>query len=204
MSLSPELRTRLESIISGDRVVLFMKGDRRQPMCGFSAQTAGILDQLVAEYTTVNVLDDNDIREGIKAFSNWPTIPQLYVDSEFLGGCDLVNEAFHNGELFEALGMDVPTASTPVVTATDDALRMIGQAVSAQPAGMAVFLSIDADWNHRLNLQQPTGKEITAQVGDVILHMDPLTAQRANGLSIELQETPQGTSFRMSNPNQVA
>jgi monothiol glutaredoxin len=173
-------------------------------MCGFSAQTAGILDQLVAEYTTVNVLDDNDIREGIKAFSNWPTIPQLYVDSEFLGGCDLVNEAFHNGELFEALGMDVPTASTPVVTATDDALRMIGQAVSAQPAGMAVFLSIDADWNHRLNLQQPTGKEITAQVGDVILHMDPLTAQRANGLSIELQETPQGTSFRMSNPNQVA
>ena len=204
MSLSPEIRTRIEEIIASDRVVLFMKGDRRQPQCGFSAQTAGILDQLVPNYTTINVLADNDIREGIKQFSNWPTIPQLYINGEFLGGCDLVNEAFQNGELFEELGMEVPKASSPNVSVSDDALRLIQQAVSAQPPGMAVFLSIDADWQHRLNLQQPTGKEITAHAGDVILHMDPLTAQRAEGLQIDLEETPQGTGFRMTNPNQPA
>ena len=86
MELNQPLQSRIESLVESDRVVLFMKGTRMQPMCGFSAATIGILDSLVPEYTTFNVLEDQGIREGVKAFSDWPTIPQLYIDKEFVGG----------------------------------------------------------------------------------------------------------------------
>lgn len=85
--------------IAANDVVLFMKGTSRFPQCGFSAQVAQILNHLGVEYKDVNVLEDMSIREGIKTFSNWPTIPQLYVKGEFIGGCDIVREMFQQGEL---------------------------------------------------------------------------------------------------------
>jgi monothiol glutaredoxin len=103
MSLSEETRNRISSIIASGEVVLFMKGDRSFPQCGFSAQVVQILDHLVPQYTTVDVLSDPEIRQGIKEFSSWPTIPQLYVRGEFLGGCDIVTEMFQSGELKAAL-----------------------------------------------------------------------------------------------------
>ena len=108
MQLNPPLKSRIESLIESDRIVLFMKGTRMQPMCGFSAATIGILDSLMSKYTTFNVLEDQGIREGIKAFSEWPTIPQLYIDKEFVGGCDIVKQMFNNGELHEMLGRGCP------------------------------------------------------------------------------------------------
>jgi len=83
--------------IAANDVVLFMKGTSRFPQCGFSAQVAQILNHLGVEYKDVNVLEDMSIREGIKTFSNWPTIPQLYVKGEFIGGCDIVREMFQQG-----------------------------------------------------------------------------------------------------------
>jgi monothiol glutaredoxin len=80
-----------------------MKGNRLQPQCGFSARVVQILDSLLPEYTTVDVLRTPEIREGIKEFSAWPTIPQLYVDGEFLGGCDIVTELYTSGELQQKL-----------------------------------------------------------------------------------------------------
>ena len=80
MSLTPELRQKIESLIASDDVVLFMKGSRSFPQCGFSASVVNILNTLVPKYTTVNVLSDPEIRQGIKDFSDWPTIPQLYID----------------------------------------------------------------------------------------------------------------------------
>jgi monothiol glutaredoxin len=80
-------------------VVLFMKGTAEQPMCGFSSTVVRILDHLGVAYTDVNVLADEAIRQGIKDFADWPTIPQLYVKGEFVGGCDIVREMFQNGEL---------------------------------------------------------------------------------------------------------
>jgi monothiol glutaredoxin len=80
-------------------VVLFMKGVPEQPQCGFSAQVVQILDHLGADFVGVNVLQNDQLREGIKAFSDWPTIPQLYVKGEFVGGCDIVREMFQAGEL---------------------------------------------------------------------------------------------------------
>ncbi len=103
MDLDESTRQRIADIIASDRVVLFMKGDRHAPQCGFSATVIQILEELVPEYATVDVLSDPEIRNGIKEFSNWPTIPQLYVSGEFLGGCDIVREMYTNGELRDAL-----------------------------------------------------------------------------------------------------
>ena len=89
--------------IANNDVVLFMKGTKTMPQCGFSMQVAQILNHLGVDYQDINVLDDMGVREGVKAFSNWPTIPQLYVKGEFVGGCDIVREMFQAGELQDML-----------------------------------------------------------------------------------------------------
>ncbi|MGA9442003.1 MAG: Grx4 family monothiol glutaredoxin [Methyloceanibacter sp.] len=89
--------------IASNNIVLFMKGTKSAPQCGFSMQVAQILNHLGVEYEDINVLDDMGVRDGIKAFSNWPTIPQLYVKGEFVGGCDIVREMFQAGELQDML-----------------------------------------------------------------------------------------------------
>lgn len=103
MSSDDPTRQRIQTIVDSDSVVLFMKGERRSPQCGFSAQLVQILDSLVPEYTTHDVLSDPEVRQGIKEFSDWPTIPQLYVRGEFLGGCDIVTEMYRSGDLKTAL-----------------------------------------------------------------------------------------------------
>lgn len=90
---------RIKSDIDANDIVLFMKGTPGMPQCGFSATVVQILEHVGAKYKGVNVLADAEIRQGIKDFSNWPTIPQLYVKGEFVGGCDIVREMFESGEL---------------------------------------------------------------------------------------------------------
>ena len=90
---------RIQAEISGSPVVLYMKGTPVFPQCGFSARVVQILSHMGVPFRGVNVLEDMEIREGIKSFSNWPTIPQLYVKGEFVGGCDIVTEMFQSGEL---------------------------------------------------------------------------------------------------------
>jgi monothiol glutaredoxin len=89
--------------VAGNDVVLFMKGTKSMPQCGFSMQVAQILNHLGVEFKDINVLEDMSVRDGIKTYSNWPTIPQLYVKGEFVGGCDIVREMFQAGELQELL-----------------------------------------------------------------------------------------------------
>ena len=89
----------IKSAVEGNDVMLFMKGTPQFPQCGFSSQVVQILNYLEVPYHTVNVLESDEMRNGIKAFSNWPTIPQLYVKGEFMGGCDIVREMFQSGEL---------------------------------------------------------------------------------------------------------
>jgi monothiol glutaredoxin len=102
--------------VEGNDVVVFMKGTPQFPMCGFSGQVVQILDHLGVAYKGLNVLESNDLRDGIKSYSNWPTIPQLYVKGEFVGGCDIIREMFQAGELqdlFKTKGVQVrETAAT--------------------------------------------------------------------------------------------
>jgi len=93
------IQDRIKAQVTENDVVLYMKGTPQFPMCGFSGQVVQILDHVGVPYIGVNVLEDADLRQGIKDFANWPTIPQLYVKGEFIGGCDIVREMFQSGEL---------------------------------------------------------------------------------------------------------
>ncbi len=91
---------RIEADINSNDIVLYMKGSKKLPQCGFSATIAAIFERLgIADYKDINVLADQEVREGIKTYANWPTIPQLYIKGEFIGGCDIVRDMFESGEL---------------------------------------------------------------------------------------------------------
>ena len=100
------LRDRIQGIIDSNEVVLFMKGTKHFPQCGFSATVVEVLRRSGSDFQDVNVLEDPAIRQGIKEFANWPTIPQLYVRGQFIGGCDIVREMYGNGELDALLSPD--------------------------------------------------------------------------------------------------
>lgn len=93
------MKEKIESLIKSNDVFLFMKGDKEQPMCRFSATVVSILNQLETDFETFNVLEDMEMREAVKQYANWPTYPQLYVKGEFVGGCDIIVEMFDKGEL---------------------------------------------------------------------------------------------------------
>jgi monothiol glutaredoxin len=101
-----DANTRIAEIVNGSDIVLFMKGTALFPQCGFSSRAVAILDHLGAEYQTVDVLQDPEVRQGIKEYSDWPTIPQLYVKGEFVGGSDIMMEMFESGELKQLIGAD--------------------------------------------------------------------------------------------------
>ena len=98
-----DVSENIKNEIKNNEIVLFMKGTPAFPMCGFSAATVQILTNLGVKFNSINVLDSDDMREGIKKFSNWPTIPQLYIKEEFVGGCDIIKEMYDSGELLELL-----------------------------------------------------------------------------------------------------
>ena len=115
------LRDAIEDAIGSNDVILFMKGTPEQPMCGFSARTAGALQALEVPFAAVDILPDPRIRQELSALSNWPTIPQLFVRGELVGGCDIVMEMYESGELAELLGAEPEQAPAPTVDAAQAA-----------------------------------------------------------------------------------
>ena len=103
--MKEEVKKKIEDLIDKNQVCLFMKGTPDVPQCGFSLAVSNILKHLKVNFTGINVLDDGEIREGIKEYSDWPTIPQLYVKKKFIGGCDIVKEMFEKGELQKTLNI---------------------------------------------------------------------------------------------------
>mgnify|MGYP000682835842 CR=1 FL=1 len=101
--MNENTKSEIELEISKNDIVLFMKGTPVFPQCGFSAATVGILNHLGVKFSSINVLEDDDIRQGIKEYADWPTIPQLYVKGEFVGGCDIVREMYESGELTDLI-----------------------------------------------------------------------------------------------------
>jgi monothiol glutaredoxin len=199
MQLEPVLRSRIEGLVASERVVVFMKGVRGAPQCGFSATVCRILDGLVPEYATVNVLADPALREGIKQYSQWPTIPQLYVGGEFVGGCDIIQEMLADGSLYETLGVAKPEVLVPTLTITDmaaDSLRKL-----SSRSGGPLHLTIDAQFQHGLYFGPSEPGALALTVNGVALELDPLSAPRANGLTLDAELRAEGPAFRIDNPN---
>jgi monothiol glutaredoxin len=111
---SDQIRDAIAQAIAENPVILFMKGTPEQPMCGFSARTVAALQALNAPFAAVDILPDPRIRQELSALSQWPTIPQLFVNGELVGGCDIVTEMYESGELAETLGVDQPAPAEPV------------------------------------------------------------------------------------------
>ena len=128
---SNQIRDAIAQAIGDNPVILFMKGTPEQPMCGFSARTVAALQALNAPFAAVDILPDPRIRQELSALSQWPTIPQLFVNGELVGGCDIVTEMYESGELAETLGVDQPAAAEPVEE----------PAVGARPMGIENRLS---------------------------------------------------------------
>jgi len=200
MSLDDNTRDRIQALINDNDVMLFMKGHRQEPQCGFSARVVQMLDQFVSDYTTFDVLSDGGVREGIKEFSSWPTIPQLYVRGEFIGGCDIITELFESGELAGSFGIDLSEVSAPQIELTDAAAESILEALRTAPADHALHLGVDARHQASLFLAVPGPGVLRVEVNGVALHFDPLSAQRAQGASIDLTRTDRGVGFQVHLP----
>ena len=199
MSDTQPVRQRIETMLASNRVVLFMKGTRDAPNCGFSAATAGALDGLLDDYFTVDVLADEGIRQGIKEFGNWPTIPQLYVDGELIGGADIVQGMAASGELHKLLGLAEPDRTPPEITISDEAATQIRQALS-DSEGMGLFLAIDGRFQPQFQLREIQGSEIRVNANGIDVLFDPASAQRAKGAHIGWSETAQGEGLSIDLP----
>lgn len=199
--LSQELRAKIDSLLASAPIVLFMKGNRHAPQCGFSARVVDILDEVVEEYRTIDVLGDPELREGIKVYSSWPTIPQLYVAGGFVGGADIVGEMHRAGELSAALGVSGPIrVEPPEIMVTDAAMEAFLRYADGDPKP-SVRLEIGRGFDAELDLSVPRPGELIVDLGRLTIAMDRASAQRANGLTIDFVDGPSATGFKIDNPN---
>ena len=199
MTLNDSTREKIENLIQQNRVVLFMKGTPKAPQCGFSSKTVGLLDSILDNYESVDVLEDQEIREGIKVFGDWPTIPQLYIDGQLVGGCDIVTAMFNNCELHEMLGVEAPDRTPPEVTITDAAAEKILEAMEGHE-GIGLHFAVDAGWQSQFNLAPAEGHEIKIETNGITMLFDLASAQRAQGVVIDWVETMQGAGLTIHLP----
>ncbi|MEE7547302.1 Grx4 family monothiol glutaredoxin, partial [Xanthomonas sp. Kuri4-1] len=200
MSLDPALRSRIESLLQSNRVVLFMKGQPGMPQCGFSAKAVGVLDGLGVDYAHVNVLADQEIREGIKAYGDWPTIPQLYIDGELVGGSDILVQMADSGELSSLLGLEAPDRTPPRITITPAAVEMLKGALADAP-GATLSLSIDASFQPDFQLAPTDPGAIAAESNGLRVQFDLASARRADGITIDWVDDLRGRGLAIDNPN---
>lgn len=199
MSLSDSTREKIETLVQGNRVVLFMKGTPKSPMCGFSSKTVGLLDSILDNYESVDVLEDQEIRDGIKVYGDWPTIPQLYIGGELVGGCDIITAMFNNCELHDMLGVERPDRTPPEVTITDAAAEKILEAMAGHE-GIGLHFAVDASWQSQFNVAPAEGHEIKVEANGITMFFDLASAQRANGAVIDWVETMQGEGLTINLP----
>ncbi|MCA1714753.1 MAG: Grx4 family monothiol glutaredoxin, partial [Gammaproteobacteria bacterium] len=201
MPLDPTLRTRIETLLGAHRVVLFMKGEPRAPQCGFSAKAIAALDATGVDYVHVDVLADPEIREGIKAYGEWPTIPQLYIGGELVGGSDIIEQLANSGELHAALGLPPPDRTPPRIAILPDALAMLRETLANAGEGYALKIEIDPHYDARLQLAPADAQAIATEVDGIRAQFDPASARRAEGLRIDWVDDERGRGLVIDNPN---
>jgi monothiol glutaredoxin len=204
MALDPQIKKKIDSLVQSDTVVLFMKGTRSFPQCGFSASVVNILNTLVPKYTTVNILSDVDVRTGMKEYSDWPTFPQLFIKGEFVGGADIVRQMHEAGELEQKLGDLVAPAKPPTLTVTPKAASELAEAVKEGSPGDVIHLTITPTWEHQLDIGAKEAGHVTIESNGVTVQLDRASAQRASGVVIDYLESADGAGFKIDNPNRPA
>jgi monothiol glutaredoxin len=211
----PNVDETIRTLVTKNRVVLFMKGTKSTPQCGFSAQVVDILNRLATDYETVNVLADQEVREAIKRYSDWPTIPQLYIDGKFVGGCDIVREMHASGELATTLGLTGganaasqstrpsirPSARPPsvMISLTPRAVTAIDAAREAPGEDLRVVVT--PSFEYELYFDAGRIDDVLIAPSGVRLRLDPDSASRADGLRIDFVDTGAGGGFKIDNPN---
>ena len=201
MSLDPVLRSRIDTLLADNRIVLFMKGHPQAPQCGFSAKAAGALNALGVAYAHVDVLADPEIREGIKAYGEWPTIPQLYIGGELVGGSDIIEQMANSGELHGALGLPPPDRTPPHIDIRPGAVAMLRNAITDAGGDVVVSMDIDPQFRTRLHLAQPDANAITVEVDGIRVQFDLAGAHRADGMVIDWADDARGRGLVIENPN---
>ena len=201
MSLVPALRERIDTLLSSNRIVLFMKGEPRAPQCGFSAKAIGALGALGVDYAHVNVLTDPAIRDGIKQYGNWPTIPQLYIGGELVGGSDIIEQMANSGELYTVLGLPAPDRSPPAITITPAAAQMLREALANAGDGFVLQVEVDAHFDAKLNLAPLDANAIAVETQGLRAQFDLTSARRAQGLTIDWADDERGRGLVIDNPN---
>lgn len=200
--VSDTVKGQLDELIKKNRVLLFMKGNKHFPQCGFSAQVIQILKETGAKFETVNVLQDPAIREGIKEYSSWPTIPQLYVDGEFIGGCDIVKEMYASGDLQKKLGIEETPVTPPKITLDAGAAKAFSEA--DEKNGDVLRLEIGAQFQYDLHFGPKKPGDIEIVANGITICFDRASAKKADGMTIAWVETADGGAFRIENPNEPA
>ena len=203
MAISSDTRSQIETLLRQHTVVLFMKGNKQQPRCGFSAKVVEILDGHGVDFRDVDVLSDAALREGIKEFSSWPTIPQLFFQGSLIGGSDIVRQLDESGELLSALGIDPSEIvhTPPSISISAEAAAAIKEAgkeaepgqhlrMVLQRGGQAIDLYFDA----------PRGNDLRVEQHGITVLFDRASARLANGIAIGFVDGPNG-GFRIDNPN---
>ena len=201
MALDPQIKDKIDQLLSSDSVVLFMKGTRSFPQCGFSASVVNILNTLIPKYATVNVLSDPDVRGGMKEYSDWPTFPQLFIKGEFVGGADIVRQMFETGELEKKLGNLVVAAKVPALTVTPRAAQELAAALKEGAPGDVIHLTITPSWEHQLDMGPKEPTHVTIEQAGLTLQLDRASAARAAGVSVDFVEDQGGAGFKIENPN---
>lgn len=198
--MDPKVREQIETAVKNNEVLLFMKGTRQAPSCGFSARSVEILDSLMGSYSTVDVLSHPEVREGIKEFSSWPTIPQLYVRGEFVGGADILAQMYESGDLHKALGLAAVDADPPQMSITERAAEAFKGFLGESDE--VVLLEINREFETALSVGPRPENALVSQSNGITFAFDRLSATRAEGLSIDFIDTPEGAAFKINNPNE--
>ncbi|MFO0723647.1 MAG: Grx4 family monothiol glutaredoxin [Myxococcota bacterium] len=202
MVLTPALRQELDALVKSADIVLFMKGTPEQPMCGFSASVVAALDEVLAEYRTINVLERTDIREGIKEYSSWPTIPQLYLRGELIGGADIVKQMVIKGELARVLGVHPREVRRPVLIVTKAAEAQMKAALLQADEGTTLRFSVDRGFQYELSADPTRPDDFVYPFDGFSIVIDRASAPRASNVSIDWAVRGKDAGFKITNPNE--
>ena len=190
--------------VKSNKVVLFMKGNRSFPQCGFSATVVSILNPLVPKYETVNVLAEPAIRDGIKEYSQWPTIPQLYINGEFVGGCDIVKSLHASGELATLLGVKSELVTPPRITLSASAAKKAFKEAAGEAGAQVLRLEANERYQYELYFGDKTATDLVVESEGVAIHVPPASARLLDGTTVDFLEDEKGAGFKIQNPNEPA